>query len=228
MRISEIKKMPQQDFPGGKKDLDAHGKDTTGLKPLPGSKFQYNIISGDEGPTIQIWDPEGPDANPGDPHLVGALLTNSAEEYFPLKGAVRVQAITVDEDYRGQGIANALYKIVLDIMKRPLISGFEQTPGGRKNWFNISQMPGVEVNGFVKILDKDIHSRQIDLLMGKLGAQYIGQTTNWGRLFRFFAFDIRASKKSKELVSTVRSRLSKIYNEADEIVVGLYAVRGGK
>jgi GNAT superfamily N-acetyltransferase len=229
MRINEIYRMSQQEFPGGKQALAGQEKDIKGLKPLPGNnRFQYNIINVQQDPTIQIWDQKGTDAEFGDPQMVGALLLNSVEDTFPLKGAVRVQAITVDEDYRGQGIAKELYEIALKVMKRPVVSGFDQTAGGRRNWISLTQMPGVRVHGYLEIEDELIGDGEIDDLMGKLGAQYLGDTKNWGRLYRVFTFDVQSAKSGQELEAAIENRLSQLYDHDSEFIVGLYAVWGGK
>jgi GNAT superfamily N-acetyltransferase len=229
MKIDEIYRMPQDEFPGGKKDLADQGKNLAGLKPLPGNnRFRYNIVNIQQDPTIQVWDAKGTDASLDKPQMVGALLLNSAEDKFPLKGAVRIQAITVDEDYRGQGIAKALYEIALKIMKRPVISGFEQTAGGRRNWVSIAQTAGVEVHGYLKIQDELISDQEIDDLMGKLGAQYLGNMKNWGKMYRVFTFDVQSAKSGQELEAAIKNRLSQVYDHDSEFVVGLYAVWSGK
>lgn len=94
------------------------------------------------------------DRSPG--KLIGQLTVDDVGSSFPLPGAVQVGTITVDEDYRGMGLAKALYGIVLTIMRRPLLAGSSQTPGGRKNWLSLSQIPGVEMKGYFKVDDSDI------------------------------------------------------------------------
>jgi GNAT superfamily N-acetyltransferase len=76
--------------------------------------------------------------------LIGKLSVEQ-EKDFPLRRAVQVSTITVDEDYRGVGIAKALYGIVLTILKRPLLAGTSQTPGGRRNWVSLASIPGVQM-----------------------------------------------------------------------------------
>ena len=99
MKIQEITKLSQRDFPGGKDELQYNRKDLQGLKPLPGgSGFQYNVVDGNRNPTIQIWDPEGPDAEPNSPQLIGELATFSMEKTFPIKDALTVASINCYED----------------------------------------------------------------------------------------------------------------------------------
>ena len=169
-------------------------------------------------------------------HLVGKLEVEGAE--FPLNGAVQVSIITVDEDYRGYGIAKALYGIVLTIMKRPLVAGTSQTTGGRRNWASLSQIPGVEMKGYVRLDEEDLETdpydsderwakkaeQNIDTIMGQLGGQYIGSQPG----DYYFAFDVQPTTTGKELQAYVDSNLSKLYKNSTHSHVGLYAVWNGK
>lgn len=173
-------------------------------------------------------------------HLVGKLDVEAVE--FPIKGAVQVNTITVDEDYRGQGIAKALYGIVLTIMKRPLVAGSSQTPGGRRNWASLSQIPGVEMKGYFMLDDYDIDpdpgpynskhqvkqaEQNIDTIMGKLGGQHIGKDRNG---VHFFAFDVQPTTTGKELQAYVNTNLSKVYSNGFRTGgdYGLFAVWTGQ
>jgi ribosomal protein S18 acetylase RimI-like enzyme len=179
--------------------------------------------------------------------LIGQLTVNSVGRSFPLPGAVQVGTITVDEDYRGGGIAKALYGIVLTIMKRPLLAGSSQTPGGRKNWISLSQIPGVEMKGYMRIDDEDLQTRDpaaarprdkrwvashnktteksIDTIMGKLGGEYIGKN-NYGK--HYFAFDVMPDTTKQELKAYVDTNLSKVYSSGYSSGGGLYAVWTGQ
>ena len=167
------------------------------------------------------------DAAPG--KLIGQLTVNGVDSSFPLKGAVQVGTITVDEDYRGGGIAKALYGIVLTIMKRPLVAGSSQTPGGRKNWISLSQIPGVQMKGYFRIDDKDFDysgaGKKIDIIMGKLGGEHIGQNKS-GR--HYFAFDVKPNTSKQELQAYVDTNLSKVYSGEYSSGGGLYAIWTGQ
>lgn len=173
-------------------------------------------------------------------HLVGKLDVESVR--FPLKGAVQVNTITVDEDYRGRGIGLALYGIVLSIMKRPLLAGGSQTPAGRQAWVGLSQLPGVELKGYVVLEDDELDTdpydsdtrvakqaeQNIDVIMGQLGGQHIGRDQR--EYQEYFAFDVQPATTAKELQSYVDTKLTKIYsnNYRGSRNVGLYAVWTGK
>ena len=147
---------------------------------------------------------------------------------------MQVGTITVDEDYRGRGIAKALYGIVLTVMKRVLIAGSSQTPGGRQNWASLSQIPGVEMKGYIEVEDYELITnpqlknkqaaqwaeQTIDTIMGQLGGQYIGDA--YGN--HFFAFDVQPATTGQELQAYVDTKLSRVYtNGYSSDGAGLFA-----
>ena len=257
--LPEIERLRTRDYEGGKKYL--YAPQTKKLLPLPGgSGLLYHVSDSTYSPIVTIWDPEGSgESTPPprysyemnseyqarlkkwqaqqargvrQPQLIGKLMLESVDE-FPMKGAVQVDTITVDEDYRGRGIAKSLYGIVLTIMKRPLLAGSSQTPGGRRNWLSLSQIPGVEVQGWLKInevrLDPsqiDDAEKNIDTIMGRIGAQYIGKGAWHGN--QFFSFDVRPGRTGKELEAVVKTQLNRLYNEDYKVSTGLYAVWTGQ
>jgi hypothetical protein len=180
--------------------------------------------------------------------LIGQLTVDTVDRSFPLPGAVQVGTITVDEDYRGGGIAKALYGVVLTIMKRPLLAGSSQTPGGRRNWMSLSQVPGVQMKGYMRIADDDLQTRdpsnlgrfddkrriasqnkaaenRIDTIMGKLGGEHIGQN-KFGT--HYFAFDVKPNTTKQELQAYVDTNLNKVYSGGYSSSAGLYAVWAGQ
>jgi ribosomal protein S18 acetylase RimI-like enzyme len=188
------------------------------------------------------------DRSPG--KLIGQLTVDAVGRNFPLPGAVQVGTITVDEDYRGVGLAKAMYGIVLTIMKRPLLAGTSQTPGGRRNWLSLSQIPGVEMKGYIRISDGDLQTRDpskennyydrrwvagqnktvektIDTIMGKLGGEYIGKNNHGTHSTHYFAFDVRPNTSKQELEAYVNTNLNKVYG-GDYGSGGLYAVWTGQ
>ena len=185
------------------------------------------------------------DQSPG--KLIGELRLHKPYN-FPMKNALQVGTITVDEDYRGVGLAKALYGIVLTIMKRPLVAGDSQTPGGRKNWVSLSQIPGVQMKGYFAVDEGDLETRDtknldrfddpsyvkyknkqanqtIDTIMGKLGGQFIGKDKASEQLF--FAFDVNPDTTGKELKAYVDTQLTKVYGNYDSST-GLYAIWTGQ
>ena len=156
--LTEIAAIPAYEFVGGKAELGrADYRNPKKLTPLPGgSGFAYSI----ENNTIIIVDTKR-NAKQAIAYLnldaagqAGSFV--NAAGGIPISGRpLQVQSITVDEDYRGQGLAKALYGIVLAIMKRPLVSGTSQTPGGRRNWLSLASIPGVEVKGLVRLPTRD-------------------------------------------------------------------------
>lgn len=235
--LEEIKKLNKTDYSGGKSALGS-AKAPSNAKPLPGgSGYKYLVKKGRNQTSINIYDPE----NNGE--IIAQLNASMLGKSFPLDNAMTVDTITVDEKYRGGGVAKALYGIILSILKFPLVAGESQTPGGRKNWVSLSKIPGVELFGYIKIHDKSFDNDlnyftkkssadvTIDTLMGKLGAQYIGKINDrWSSSdIHFFSFDVSPNTSEKELKSTVNTKLSKVYdNDSIAYDVGLYAVWTGK
>jgi hypothetical protein len=157
--------------------------------------------------------------------LIGKLGITSS--WVPIENAVAVEVITVDEDYRNMGIAKALYGIVLTIMKRPLVAGESQTAGGQRNWVSLASIPGVDMKGWLSIDQSDLDDHEnIDIIMGKLGGQYIGKDRSSRE---YFAFDVRPNTTGKELESHVKTYLSKVYDDYNgDYDSGLYAVWTGQ
>jgi hypothetical protein len=136
------------------------------------------------------------------------------------------------------GIAKALYGIVLTILKRPLLAGTSQTPGGRRNWVSLASIPGVEMKGWIAIdetqLDPTVSrysgttpaqaNKNIDTLMGELGGQHIGQNS-YGT--DYFAFDVRPNTTGTELEAAVKTKMSRVYGSNYDSNAGLYAVWTG-
>lgn len=237
--VSEIERIGSQDFSGGKDYLygSTAPKDLTKLPG--GSGLLYSIHGSQSEPTIKLWDPS---AKAAQRPLLVAKLSLEKPWGFPLQDALQVYTITVDEDYRGMGLAKALYGIVLTIMRRPLLAGHAQTPGGRRNWVSLSQIPGVEMKGYVQIDDyllntspnpRDNYDRtknknveeRIDTIMGRLGGQYIGASRGGDH---YFAFDVKPNETGKELESAVKQKLFKIYGSNYQLNTGLYAVWTGQ
>ena len=245
--LTEIGRINKSDFIGGKeflKDPEYIKIDKKNIRELPGgSGLKYTIVKQNiDDLTIQMLDKNATD-------VIGSLSLNK-DNYFPIKNSYSVNVITVDEDYRNQGIAKALYGIALTELKVTLLAGDNQTPGGRKNWLSLANIPGVEIKGYVvldefdikidRVIDKKIHDKfyiefikrqnekaeeRINILMSKLGGQYIGTV---GKDHTYFAFDVVPG--TAELKPAVKTKLSQLYNsEYDMIhITGLYAQWSGQ
>jgi hypothetical protein len=239
--LPEIERISRGDYAGGKDYLGTGGASRKELKPLPGgSGLFYSVQTDYNDIYIKLWDPQGPEAEPGRPQIIGKLTLEKPWD-FPIPNAIQVSTITTDEDYRGRGLAKAMYGIVLTILKRPLVAGGSQTPGGRQNWVSLASIPGVEMKGYVSIDDEEIDpgapqsrfsvttpaqaNKNIDTIMGKLGGQFIGT----GRTDRhYFAFDVKPTTSGKELEAFVKQNLARVYDENYNTITGLYAVWTGK
>jgi GNAT superfamily N-acetyltransferase len=251
--LAEIERMPGNEYIGGKKSLRI-GSGDKNIKKLPGTNaFMYSTENNPilDGVIIKLWDSaniapkpvkmpkedayefsrrlkdwERNQSEDGPGVLIGKLTLENANR-FPLKGALQVDTITVDEDYRGQGVAKSMYGVALSILQRPLLAGSSQTPGGRRNWLSLASIPGVEIKGYVMINEArfdnpDWAEKDIDTIMGQLGGQYIGPSKPPGN--HYFAFDVVPG--SGELAPAVKTELSKIYDEHGSRT-GLYAIWSG-
>lgn len=169
--------------------------------------------------------------------LVGQLEIDVARR-FPIPNAVKVSAITVDEDYRRLGVAKSMYRVVLEILNRVLVAGDSQTAGGRRNWVSLSQMPNVNLKGYFSLKGSDISAidttglsdlklqaarehnkiveKNIDTIMGKLGGQYLGNFNG----DEYFAFDVEPTVTNRELKAYIKTHLSTVYGPEN---TGLYA-----
>ena len=239
--ITEIENLQSYQYTGGKDVLkhprytDPRAVNQKNIKPLPGgSGLNYATIDNGRFLEIRILDQSGQEA-------VGQLKLMRIG--FPINNAYQVSTVTVDEDYRGQGIAKALYGVALSILKITLLAGSQQTPGGKRNWMSLAQIPGVEVRGYVELENSDLKykklhkqknpkdlakaerrnaivDKNIDIVMGRLGGDYLGEDEDGNMIF---AFDVVPGTGS--LTPAVKTELSKLYHgEYDMLyVTGLYA-----
>jgi GNAT superfamily N-acetyltransferase len=224
--ITEIVKIPQGQYQISKSDMSKFRDVSKHSRPLPGgSGLVYYAKKYDGDLHIVISDPATQE-------VIGQLSL-SDNGYFPMNNAHNVDAIAVDPDRRGQGIAKALYGIYLSILKYPLLAGHDQTPGGQRNWLSLANIPGVVIRGYVAINDSyfehdgtrpEYVDKKFDKLLDNImamGGDYIGKK----RGVHFFAFDVEPG--TGELEPVVKKQL-KLYGYHDLVNPGLYAVWGGK
>jgi len=225
--LTEIAAMPANQFAGGKDMLGMFQTPAKKhLKPLPGgTDLQYAIETNKYGSIVQIVDPGMPGITR--PEVVAVLNLDSSS----LPNTVQVGSITVDEDYRGRGLARALYGIVLTIMRKNLVSGSSQTPGGRRNWMSLASIPGVEVQGLVEIPNQifDLErtataspqwrkyaDRTMNQIM-ELGGQFYSKDYNSS----YWLFDVVPGKTS--LQPAVQNALSQLYGyESDNLLLATW------
>ena len=239
--INEIENLQSYQYTGGKDVLkhprytDPDAVSRKNIKPLPGgSGLNYATIDHGRFLEIRMLDQSGQEA-------VGQLKLMRVG--FPINNAYQVSTVTVDEDYRGKGIAKSLYGVALSILKITLLAGSQQTPGGKRNWMSLAQIPGVEVRGYVELENSDLKykklhkqknakdlanaerrnaivDKNIDIVMGRLGGDYLGDDKDGNMIF---AFDVVPGTGS--LTPAVKTELNKLYyGEYDMLyVTGLYA-----
>lgn len=226
--LLEIYKIAQRDVAASKKDINAiikYADIARDAKPLPGGTgLVYHVNRQSEEMVIAI-------ADPSTQEVVGYIELRQAP-HFPMKNAHMVTMIAVDPERRGQGTARALYGIYLSILKYPLLAGTDQSPGGRRNWLSLANIPGVVVRGYIPVMDSDFDQfgdqsdrsgKKFDKFLSSvmaMGGEYLGR-----KLPRhYFAFDVVPG--NGELEPAVKQQL-KLYGYAEFSNLGLYAVWNG-
>jgi GNAT superfamily N-acetyltransferase len=224
--LTEIEHMKQSHFTGGKDMLGSFQKPgKKHLKPLPGgTDLMYSVTKDNYGSYVYIVDPGVPGITKQS--IVASLSLIDSD----LPNTFQVGSITVDEDYRGRGLARALYGIVLTIMRKNLVSGSSQTPGGRRNWLSLASIPGVEVKGLVTLSNRDTGTtvgdpksgynkyveKTIDRVM-ELGGQFVSK----GKNYNYWAFDVVPGKG--QLQPAVQNALSKLYGyDSDALLMATW------
>lgn len=232
MRLREIEAISKAQYDPKANQFYIHGstarKYQSEMKPLPGGSGLTYVVNRD-GPhtTITILDPKRLGGLQS--YYVGTLIV---KHYYGFpKGYVQVFSIAVHPNYRGMGIARALYGLVLlpepQGMGLTLISDQAQTPGGIQNWVSLSKIPGVEVTGLVRIakiddaalanfprVEKQV-DQVLDDLFGKVGGVYLSETE------KFYFFQIPVELVGSKLENKVKDSMIKIYPSAKQELIDL-------
>ena len=121
---------------------------------------------------------------------IASLTTKEkTQATFPLKNAVQVQNLAVKQDYRGQGLAQFMYDVLLNQLKYVLVAGDSQTVDGQRAWLNLAKNPDVNVSGFYFVSDSEIKNnpRIIDSIMA-LGGKRLGKPLPGYTKDKFYCF----------------------------------------
>jgi GNAT superfamily N-acetyltransferase len=214
MLLSEIEKVPADVYSGEQYTLMPDDQKAN-LRRLPGKSGYFYFL--DDLYQLKI-------VTPDKKKIVALMQLNHYN--FPTDNTVQVGTISVDPEYRGQGLAMALYGIVLLIMLRTLVSGDSQTPAGQRMWTVLwilqKRIPRLSVRGYFSIADDQIDDAQdIPVIVGELGAEYLGEVNN----YHVFAFDVKPRASGRELKAAIETEFSKIYGTTVDRVneVGLFA-----
>jgi GNAT superfamily N-acetyltransferase len=164
MRLYEITAWDQYDFTGGKESLNSEANHLKQIlkarKLVPNTIFQlperlkysekiYYSILPYNGATLYLTIGK---------NLIG-YITHGYPVLFPTP-AVKVGAITVDEDWRGMGLGQLLYQLLFYHYKAPLLADDTHTPSGKRMWAELSKAPNVQVMGYVRLPDRDINAER--------------------------------------------------------------------
>lgn len=200
MRLSEIERIPASDYTGAGTLIPGLTRRSLvrGLRPLTGNLLYQVTRYGDWEINLGIWAQE----QRGLVRHVGELGVTRAS-HMP-KPAYRVNHITVHRQYRGQGLARALYQLYFDQVGQALVAGDSQTPGGRLMWKLLYQDPRYEVIGLIGFHDELFDEwddspefqKWIDDLMA-IGGEHLGVTEGG---FHWFAVPLREMRRELNIL----------------------------
>lgn len=227
--LNEIARIDTDDYAGGNSSLAAYKSRVDGrrreLTPLPGgSGFKYAVDRGAQYYIITIWAPNK--TLVGHLHIEKVAFSELADNVY------KVDTITTRKSYRGQGIAKSLYGIALAILKLTLIAGDYQTPGGRKNWTSLFNIPGAKVRGYIGVRaatgpkQKAERRQIIDAIQTQLGGEKLPPHSKT----EMFVFDVKPNTTQTELEMAVANTAGlSLYTEDHNLYyTGLYAQWQGK
>lgn len=218
MRLYEIETIPKSEY--NPKGIDFKLWPETSqtykqhMKTLPGGSGLTYVTSGrDHNRAIIILDPQNLS------YYVGELKLETANT-IPDK-TWQASLINVHPNYRGQGIAKALYGLALlpkpEGMGLTLVSDSLQTPGGARNWASLSQISGVEVTGLVAVQKVDLeklaqspetqarYEKIMTDLLGEVGGFYYSEN------MYYYFYQIPVEVVGSKLENTIKKSLIKIY-----------------
>lgn len=202
-QVNEIKRIPPNEYAGGKNTLKMD--DFIIQKRLENARFNLGngLVAAADGYGVEVFDLEKK-------LLVGRLYLHSDIVPGINQRCFRVETITTHEDYRGMGLGDKMYMLM--ILPPPkglgtcIISGHAQTPAGRKNWIRLNQVPGVQVTGLIEVYDKILDEQMIDAIMEQ-GCLYLG---NFGNARHFFEFPVE--QNADEMEASVKNAIA-IYSD---------------
>lgn len=229
MKITEIEKLAARDYSG----VDTLGNarriygDSKNFKKFSDNDFYYlnDIMSGKILIAVPNTDVKKP--TPNGLTIVGALnvYPKTIKNVYDLP-IVEVGTITVDKRYRGQGIANKLYDVVLK-SGYILFAGDSQTPGGRAMWSNLYRRPDVEVTGWVKFntsepdddFYSDYSSNDFIKFIEQQGGAYFGEISSYyysyggNTTIMYFEFSVEQLPTKAELEIRGKRSPIKVYSK---------------
>jgi hypothetical protein len=215
--INEIFLIPQSYYQGEWLDNIDYNDYTSNTIPYPGSNTLLLSFSNDFNEIYVL--------NPKQRHVAAKMSLQSIR--FPLPKTKAVRGITVRPEYRNMGMASTLYQIALRSMGHVLVADDVQTTGGARNWLSLSNLPGVEVLGYVainmRLLAKSSHQELGDRLAQEL-MQMGGVNFGTRGSTEFYYFAVQAESALPKLVAAVKQKIIKIYNSDGMFYeVGLFA-----
>jgi hypothetical protein len=238
MKINEISKIPARDFSGEDElyDYRFFYRDSTEFKKFSDSDLYYwnDINNGKILIAIPNTDVDYPAPNGLITVGVLTVLSKKITNIYN-KPIIQVGEITVDKQFRGEGIANRLYDVALK-SGYILFSGERQTPGGRAMWSNLYRRPDVEVTGWVEFnADNDYYGEYSDddfiKFIEQQGGAYLGERSAYYQSYggnttiMYFEFEVERLPTKAQLEIRGKRSPIKVYNKniSKNISTGLMA-----
>lgn len=213
--ITEIEKLSKTEFDPGPNAFRIElissqwFADAKPLNNLP--QYTYYVKRDHNGSVFAyIFDPKNPNI------FIGELSTHPywAMDNAERKAVYGTPMIQIHPNYKKQGIATELYKLVL--LPPPkgegitLLSDSAQTSGGAGVWASlVNRIPGVSVIGLLRMRKRDQYGdTELEFynhLFGELGANYYAQTNH------YYFYWIPVRKMGRRLENAVKNSLVKIY-----------------
>jgi hypothetical protein len=209
---------------------------------LPGSQ-RFGYTAGDIGRAgsyladadyiIELFDVK----HPKDGLRKAGFLVLRSVPWFPVKNSYQVANVGVDDEYRGQGLAQNIYGVAMKLLGMTIVADDSQTPQARSSWLRLSQVPGVAINGYASLFADDwakrnnrseIYDDSAKRLISSLlqaGGQMLGEKSS----FVYVSFPVGANADKTELQAVQKgiSIYSARHPEDGGTPHGLYARWGG-
>ena len=185
-QLVEIHRLKAEEFPAGRAWLDdnSYSYDSKKLKwhPYPGSQTEWAIATNKGAPDVLL---------AHERKVIGHLQLTELKKISWPERAYDILTVTVDEKYKGKGLAPVMYYIALTKLG-PLLLGSQHTPGGAKLALSISKVPGIKVRGFLILRKSSFHPEEraerkleIEEELRASKARIIGQTSDGADVWSF-------------------------------------------
>ena len=184
-KILEIAHITADEFSGGSDVIDYEKRNLGKTWTDYNSEVEYSVRMGYSHCYIGIRLKKN--------HIVISMMCLELASLFEDSKYARVSWITVREEYRGLGLARAMYFIAMHHLGT-IMSGHSQTPGGKRNWEMLARSPGVKIQGVVNLSNSDIKSGRLADKIVSLLKKYQGTLLHAGKHSQYWSFPVKPGK----------------------------------